>query len=227
MKHTNNVSHPVSSVRFFISLGVVSLVSLLLLFSRIEFSNSARYLFMGWNLVLAIIPALLAWLLVIRVQKYGWLMWQQVILTLLWIVFLPNSFYLITDLVHLRPNYEASIFFDISLLSSFVFLGLVYGYISVFLVHNQLMRRMAPRFAYLCIALLFLLVSFAVFLGRYTRWNTWDILLRPAGLLFDVSDRFINPAMHVQTYLATGVLFVVIFSLYSFIYEAIRLIRQS
>lgn len=220
-------SPAVSPVRLIGSLGFISIIVISLLMLRVELSESSRYIFMIWNLTLAIAPAFLAWILVKRVAEYGWLNWKQILLTILWIVFLPNSFYLITDLVHLRPNYEADIFYDIGLLSGFIMAGLLYGYIGVYLVHNQLNRRMSESRAYGLIALLFLAVSFAICLGRYTRWNTWDILLRPAGLLFDVSDRFINPHMHQQTYQTTIVLFLIVFGTYTVVYESARLLRRS
>jgi uncharacterized membrane protein len=221
------IENSVSPGRFLVSLIGASFVAVLLLTLRVQLSSSDRYIFLYWNLVLAAVPALFAWWLVLRVRKFGWLKWQQAVLTVLWVVFLPNSFYIITDLVHLRPNYEASIFYDISLLSSFVFMGLIFGYVSVYQVHQELRKRMTEAQAYGLITLLFMAISFAVFLGRYTRWNTWDIILRPAGLLFDVSDRFINPSMHQQTFLATIVLFAVTFSLYTVLYEGARIIRRS
>ena len=213
--------------RFAVSLAGISLVALGLLAVRVATSDSFRYGFMVWNLVLATVPLVLAWWLVTRVDRLGWLSWQQIILTLAWIVFLPNSFYLITDFVHLRVNYEADIFFDIGLLTSFVLAGLMYGYVSVYMVHQRLLKRMRERSTYLLLGLLFLAVSFAICLGRYTRWNTWDILLKPAGLLFDVSERVINPNAHLQTYATTAVMFLLLFGGYAIVYEAIRLIKST
>jgi uncharacterized membrane protein len=77
------------------------------------------------------------------------------------------------------------------------------------------------------IGILFILVGFAVYLGRFTRWNSWDILLRPAGLIFDVSDRVVNPAAHLETYQTTVVLFSILFVLYWVIWEALGAVRQK
>lgn len=214
-------------VRLMTSLAILSLVSVLLLVARIIGSDSSRYSFLFWNLFLAILPAALAWWLIVRVRRFGWLKWQQIVLTIVWIAFLPNSFYLISDLIHLRPNYEADLLFDITLLMSFIVSGLLYGFISVYLVHRELVQRVPERVSYALIGLLFLAASFAICLGRYTRWNTWDILLRPAGLLFDVSDRLINPVNHLQTYQTTVTLFLLLFASYAVVWEAARLVRRS
>jgi uncharacterized membrane protein len=214
-------------IRLIASFAFISVVSIGLMISRIAFSSSLRYTFLFWNIVLALIPALLAWWLVWRVKQSGWLKWQQIVLTVLWVVFLPNSFYIITDLIHLRANYEADILFDVTLLASFIVAGLLFGYTSVYLVHRELLKRLRERSAYGVVALLFLVVSFAICLGRYLRWNTWDILLRPAGLLFDVSDRVINADSHVQTYETTLILFLVLFSGYTVVYEAARQLKAN
>lgn len=213
--------------RLYIAYSLIAAVCVCLLTTRILTSESLRFTFLYWNLFLAFIPLPLAWILHKRISRYGWWHWKQALLTVAWVGFLPNSFYLITDLIHLRPNYEADFLFDITMLTSFIVAGLVYGYASVYLVHSQLLLRFRERSVYSILAILFLAVSFAICLGRYTRWNTWDILLQPAGLLFDVSDRVINADDHLQTYQTTIILFLVLLALYTVIYESIRFIRMQ
>lgn len=213
--------------RLMIALALLSAVGAGLLVARITSSDSTRYGFMLWNLALGIMPAFIAWWLVVRVRLYGWLKWQQILLTLLWLVFLPNSFYIVTDLIHLRANYEADLLFDITLLTSFIFAGLSFGYLSVYMVHQELLKRFRERTTYGIVGILFLAVSFAICLGRYTRWNSWDVLLQPAGLLFDVSDRVINPNAHLLTYQTTLVLFLFLLAGYTVVYESARFLRTA
>lgn len=218
---------PTPPYRFIASLAALSGVSVLLLLLRVAESSSMRYVFLLWNLFLALVPLLLAWWLVMRIREQGWLKWQQILLTLAWLGFLPNSFYIITDFVHLRQNYEASLIYDIALLMGFALSGMIFGLTSIYLVHRELVKRLAARQAWLIVSGVLLLSSFAMYLGRFTRWNTWDVLLRPAGLLFDVSDRFINPAAHTQTYQTTFVFFVVLMSLYWVVWEGLQLVRRK
>jgi uncharacterized membrane protein len=77
------------------------------------------------------------------------------------------------------------------------------------------------------VAIILLLCSFAIYLGRYLRWNTWDILVNPAGILFDVSDRFINPAAYPRTFSTTACFFVLLGSAYVFVWSAVAAIRRS
>jgi uncharacterized membrane protein len=213
--------------RFMASLGLSIAVSVGLLAARVIASDSTRYAFLLWNIVLATVPLLLGWLLVQRIRELGWLRWQQIALTIIWLAFLPNSFYLVTDFVHLRQTYEASLLFDVVLLSSFMCNGFILGFISVYMVHRELVKRLSDIQAYALVGLIFVACSFAAYLGRFTRWNTWDLVLRPAGLLFDVSDRFVNPGAHTDTYVATLVLFLLLMSTYTVIYEAARALRKQ
>lgn len=225
MSHVEPQS-PQKPYRFIGALAGLALVSVGLLIIRMVLSDSTRFGFLPWNLFLAAVPALLAWWLSVRIRRNGWLQWSQVLLTASWIAFLPNSFYLITDLIHLRPNYEADLLFDITLLTSFVMMGIALGYLSLYLIHQEMLKRMREYKAYALVGVVLLAACFAICLGRYTRWNTWDIILQPAGLLFDVSDRVINPNAHLQTYETTFIMFAVLFAGYGVIYEAARYLRN-
>lgn len=207
---------------FLSSVILACLASCLLLGARILVSDSLRFVFLYWNLILAIVPAILAFWLVKRIHLYGWFKWPQIVLTAVWLSFLPNSFYLVTDMVHLRANFEASFYFDVVMLTSFMLNGLTLGFYSVYSIHKELKRYFSPDFTLAVVGIIFFLCSFATYLGRFVRWNTWDIILQPLGLLFDVSDRFVNPAVHNETYLATSSLFVVLFSAYLIVWSALN-----
>ncbi|HEX5455814.1 MAG TPA: DUF1361 domain-containing protein [Candidatus Saccharimonadales bacterium] len=209
------------------SIAAACFISLALLTGRIIFTGSLRYIFLVWNLVLAVTPLLLAWWLYDRLKTESWFKWPQILLTAAYIGFLPNTFYLITDFVHLEQFNEASLYFDVILLSGFVFNGTVLGFVSIYLLHRQLLRRVSERTSLYAIGIIFLLASFAAYLGRFTRFNTWDIVLRPAGLLFDVSDRFVNPTQHADTYISTVSLFFVLFSSYMVAYFSIKFVSGN
>lgn len=217
---TNTYVYP-----FIASVGLACLTSVVLLVGRFLFTDTLRYVFLLWNLVLALVPVFLAWWLYERLKTGSWYKWQQILLTFLFIGFLPNTFYLITDFVHIHSTDEAGLYFDVVMLSSFVFNGMILGFVSIYLVHKQLLRRVSEKNAMALIGVVFLLTGFAAYLGRFTRFNTWDIILRPAGLLFDVSDRFVNPTQHTETYLATITLFLVLFSTYSVMYYGLKLTK--
>ena len=214
-----------SQSRFLLSLAGLGGVALILLLGRMNYTDSARFAFLAWNLLLSVLPLFFAWWLVGSVRSRGWSRWQSVVLAILWILFLPNSFYLITDFVHLRASYEIGLLYDVALFFSFAAAGLVYGLVSLYLVHRVLLEKVSLRISWSIVGTLLMAVSFALYLGRFGRWNSWDVLFRPAGILFDVSDRFINPAAHSTTYQVTVIFFFVIASLYWVLFESALLLE--
>lgn len=205
--------------RVFYALLVSNGVSLLLFGLRSVESLTDRYWFLLWNLALAWLPLALAWLLVRWLKSSPWLSWQNLGLTVLWLGFLPNSFYLISDLVHLHATGEVSLLYDIVMFVSFIFNGLAAGFMSIFLVHRELVKRIVGEWAHLVVGLVLFACSFAIYLGRSLRWNTWDVLINPAGLLFDVSDRVVNPGLHPQTFVTTITFFLLLSSMYFVVWE--------
>lgn len=194
----------------------LTLVSLALLLVRMWFTGSFVFWFLAWNLLLAWIPLELMLWLKNRLKVQPWLTAVNILITAVWLLFLPNSFYLITDIIHLQSRGDISIMFDAIMLLSFVISGLILGYVNLYMLHKMLMDRISRARAHIIVAVVLLLSSFAIYLGRYLRWNTWDVLVSPAGLLFDVSERFINPIAHIQTYAMTLVFFIFLGSLYLF-----------
>lgn len=210
-----------------VTLALSSGISVLLYVVRAVASDSDRYWFLNWNLVLAWLPLLFAWLLKERLKTTLWFTWQNIGLTLLWLGFLPNSFYLVSDFIHLRSTGEVSLLYDVVLFVSFAWNGYVIGFSSLYIVHKELLKKLRDRNAHLIVGTVLLLCGYAIYLGRYLRWNTWDVLVNPAGLLFDVSDRFINPISNPQMFTTTAMFFVLLVSMYGFVWHASRILNSQ
>lgn len=183
--------------------------------------NDPDYWYLNWNLVLALVPVFFAWRLNAWLQHKPWLSLPAIGMTIIWLGFLPNSFYISSDLIHLYTTDSSNILYDVVMLLSFSINGYLLGFLSIFLVHRQLIRRIKASSAHALIGVVLLLCSFAIYLGRYLRWNTWDVLINPAGVLFDVSDRIINPSSHPQTFVTTLSFFVLLGSLYWVIWQMV------
>jgi uncharacterized membrane protein len=135
---------------------------------------------------------------------------------------------MISDYMHLQDYQRVDIVFDTVMFSSFVMTGLLLGYTSLYLVHKELNRRIKERTAWLWVSGLLALCSFAIYLGRDLRWNTWDVLLNPAGILFDVSEAIVHPASHLLVFTTTATFFVFLLSLYASVWQLARtLVRQK
>lgn len=178
-----------------------------------------------WNLFLAWLPLLFAYILVRLIRRSSWSSWPAISMTLAWLVFLPNSFYMVSDLIHLQDMPRTYILFDSLMFSLFVITGLLLGYSSLYMVQAQLRRRLSMLQTAAVVSLLLLLCSFAIYLGRELRWNSWDVLVNPAGILFDVSERFIDPLGHSSAFTVTAMFFVFLSSLYWALFAMLYTLR--
>ncbi len=194
---------------------------------RVFAGHSFRYWFLLWNLFLAWLPLVFAWLLQNSLKKERWLGAKPFIYTVLWLGFLPNSFYLVSDLIHLHSTGEVSLLYDAVLIFSFIFTGFVLGFTSLFIVQRQLHDKLKRRDTHAIMALVLLLCSFAVYLGRNFRLNSWDVLVNPAGLLFDVSDQFVNPGQHPQLFTTTLMFFALFIGIYAVLWQVIKAVQAE
>lgn len=215
--------HP--AARFIGVLGLASLASVALYLYGAWRNQDWEYSYLLWNLFLAWIPLVLAVSLVRLLKIRAWLSPGPVLVSLAWLVFLPNSFYMISDYIHLQAIQRVDILFDTVMFSSFIFVSLALGFTSLLLVHYELERRFKARTAGWQVVTILLLCSYAIFLGRNLRWNTWDVVLNPASILFDVSERLIHPARHPQMFLTTISFFILLGTLYLIIWQAVKLAR--
>jgi len=204
------------------ALLISNAVSLILFGLRLIATGSTQYWFLFWNLFLAWIPVLCISVLVKKLKSRSWSNPTPVIWTVLWLGFLPNSFYIMSDLIHLQSTGDIGVLFDAVLFLSFIWNGVVAGFISLIWVHQQIERRRSSEFASWVMAGILALVSFAIYLGRSLRWNTWDALVNPAGIIFDISERFINPLAHPQVFITTLTFFVLLGSMYLVIWRIFR-----
>lgn len=191
-----------------------SLVATAFLIIRIVVSESYRYWFLPWNLLLAWVPVIAGIVLVDMLKHVAWSSWKAVVVSLIWLLFLPNSFYLITDFIHLQETNDVSLLYDVVVLAMFAFVGFFLGFISLLLIHIELIKRFKNSLANKIILVVILASSFAIYLGRYLRWNSWDVVANPFGIIYDLSDRLGSPSDYPLTFVTTSMFFVVISTFY-------------
>lgn len=213
--------------RVILALLFSNLVAVILIIIGAQKSGSGYYYFLIYNMALAYVPILFASWLVKRLKTTAWLSTGNIILSLLWLGFLPNSFYMITDLIHAQTSIGFDLLYNIVLILVCIFNCLVAGYISLYLVHWALLKRFYYRNVHLVIGLVLLLCSFAIYLGRYLRWNSWDVIFNPAGLLFDVSDSIASPSTHPEVLTTTLTFFLLLTSIYIVIWQLARSVKES
>ena len=216
-----------SRARLGVALVCSSLISLTLYLVAGFENGQFIYTYLLWNLGLAWIPLILVLWLQRLLRERLWSSWLPLIISVVWLSFLPNSFYMITDYIHLHEVTRLNLLFDLVMFTSFIVNGIMLGYLSLFLVHQEFLKRLSRRASALLIGGVLLLSSFAIFIGRDLRWSTWDVVLNPASVIFDVSDRLVNPSEHPQVFSTTLSFFVLLTSIYVVIWHMMRAARTQ
>jgi uncharacterized membrane protein len=178
-----------------IALAAASLFCWALAAARVGYTGRGTYLFFCWNLVLAWVPVGLS-LLLARPRASGLVTGA---LGAAWLAFFPNAPYMVTDLVHLRARSPVPLWFDALLMFAFALTGLGLGFVSLQEVHRLVERRRGARLGWLFVAVVAVLTGLGIYLGRFLRWNSWDLLTRPAELAGAVAGWLIEPASHLRS----------------------------
>jgi uncharacterized membrane protein len=205
-----------TSRRRLAALGVLAAASLFavgLVVLRFVLSGNGHYANLVWNLVLAWVPLALALVVYDRVRR-GVAGPLLVVPLALWLLFLPNAPYLVTDFILLRDIQDMPIWFDVTLLTTFAWTGLMLGFVSLYLV-QAVAKSTAGAVAGWIVALGALTASgVGIYLGRYLRWNSWDLLVQPAAVTRDALARLESPQLIGMSLVTTAFLMVAYTMLY-------------
>ncbi len=187
-------------------LGLSSAFSVALFFGRAAVSHSLLFFFLNWNLFLAWVPVGVALFMLWLDSRGDHGLWLQPFLLLAWLLFLPNAPYLVTDLIHLAPRQNIPVWYDAVFLFSYGWNGLLLGFVALRLVQQIVAKRFGPLIGWILVMGATAASAFGVYLGRFLRWNSWDVVAEPTNLLYDIADRLVNPLEYPQT-IAVTILF--------------------
>jgi len=171
---------------------ISSTFSLLLLLLRVMTSGRFSYAFLAWNLFLAVIPYVIShWLsrnlnvMKSRIKIF--------FLVFTWLLFMPNCFYILTDLFHLENMGNGHPWFDLTLILSFAWNGVLFGILSMRKMEKLLANAKGRFISSLLICIVMWLNAFGIYIGRFLRFNSWDVILNPLSLFGEVADLILNP----------------------------------
>jgi uncharacterized membrane protein len=209
-------------LRMTVFLFALSIYCVALSAFRVLITHTYGYLFLNWNLFLAFLPWLLTSLARLRKVKS-----RIAILGIMavWLLFFPNCLYILTDLVHLREIENAPLWLDLIVVQSFAWAGLCYGFISLMDIEYFLggrFRASAKIVALLSTCMIYV-AAFGIYIGRFWRWNSWDLLGNPAELMHETFDRFTDGGNYYRIFGFT----ILMGTLLNFMYFAIRYMRRN
>jgi uncharacterized membrane protein len=194
-----------------------SVYCLSLLVVRAKFSHSGYLFFLVWNLFLAFLPYFFISCLksIISLQKSKI---KTVFFLFLWLAFLPNSFYILTDFIHLTQSSTRLFWFDIVVYSSYALIGFTFGLLSLIEFETILKRQTTTLLTNIVVPIICFLCGIGIYLGRILRYNSWDILTNPIALLEDLLNSLFS--IHAM-------LFSLYFGVYIYLFYSLKKIHST
>jgi uncharacterized membrane protein len=187
------------------SLAGLSLLVVAMVVVRERYTGSVSYSNLIWNLFLAWIPLGLA-VYAQDAYRKGASRVQLWAAGALWLLFFPNALYIVTDFRWLREAAGAPVWYDIVLVSSAAWCGLLLGFTSLYLMQEVVRSAFGTARAWTFALATLALGSFGVYVGRFERWNSWDVFTRPGHLAQSLLPHLAHPQDHPRA-LAVMVLF--------------------
>jgi uncharacterized membrane protein len=126
------------------------------------------------------------------------------LLAVVWLLFFPNAHYLVTDLIHFKTRPPIPLWFDGTLLTLLAIVGVLLGAASLAMMRDLVQRQTSPAGGWWFTILTSFAAGFGVYLGRFERWNSWDILHHPFLLLGHIADVLLNPMQHPEPWFFTA-----------------------
>lgn len=148
-----------------------------------------------WNLFLAWIPFVFALMLYDGARR-GAPPGTLVALGAGWLLFLPNAPYIVTDAKWLGEYAGGELWYDAALIGTAAAIGLVLGFVSLYLVQSVVAGRFGQLAGWTLAWVALVLSGVGVYLGRFERWNSWDVLTEPTRTLGQLLGATLDPLSH-------------------------------
>ena len=184
------------SEKTFFYLIILSGFSIFLSLCRIIYTGRAMYAFLIWNLFLAFVPFLIA--NIVTYRKFG--KKTEILFLLLWFIFFPNAPYILSDFIHLGKQPFAPRWFDLILILSYGLTGLGFGFSSFKKIKSILQRRFSKINIFLLNAAILYITSYGIYIGRFLRWNSWDIFSNFIPLMKDIFTTVVHPIQNAAAW---------------------------
>ena len=210
-----------------LALMFASLITVALVGARIFITRNFGYAFLVWNLFLAWLPLCFALLVGEKFRAGEHRNWRFAALAGAWLLFFPNAPYIFTDFIHLLYGHYQRFWVDLTLILTCALTGLVLGFVSLYLMQSVVRRLYGWLASWLFIGGVAGLSGFGIYLGRFLRFNSWDVIARPLKLYHGVSNWAANPLANAHTFTFPLLFATFIFLAYLMLYTLTHLPRPT
>jgi uncharacterized membrane protein len=207
------------SIAVFLLLNLACLLCIMLVAARVAYSDTERHTGLIWNLFLAWIPFMLAYFAHAVSWRRATLYLIIPAIAFLWLIFFPNAPYMLTDLQDLsRRASDAPLWYDVIIVVWMSWTGMMLGVVSLYLMQDIIIRTLGRTTGWIFVFVISALSSFGIYIGRFVRLNSWDILQNPAEAAQLIMGIVIDPSRRLAafTILYTIFFLFVFLLLYSF-----------
>lgn len=183
------------------SLAFATALCTVMLIVRALYDGRLTHVGLQWNLFLAWLPMLGALVAYNLGKRYGRRAWPLILpFLVLWLLFFPNAPYILTDLMHLRPTGDVPLWYDMILLVTYAMTGLFLGLVSLYLMQSLVAQAFGRLASWIFTLGVLAITGFGVYLGRFPRWNSWDLLTDPRPPLADIWAWLSHPLANSRTF---------------------------
>lgn len=175
-----------------------TLLAGILFTGRVFISHSYAYRNLVWNLILAWVPYMCSmWAAFLNIRNpRRW--WMLIIPGLLWLMFFPNAPYIVTDFLHLTERPYIPLWYDIGMLATFAWTGCFIAIASLRTMQILVKTYLGWFLSWIFAGIALGLGGLGIYLGRFSRWNSWDLLIQPKDILIDIASRFVHPLSNLR-----------------------------
>ncbi len=190
---------------FFAQNGMIPIVfstilAIALVAARLVYSHRVVFLFLIWNLFLAWIPYLAALWAAGTHRRHPRRWWAIIVPGILWLIFFPNAPYIVTDFLHLSARPPVPMWYDIGLLATFAWAGLFLAVFSLRAMQSIISEWLGTFASWIFVLVTLGLSGLGVYMGRFLRWNSWDLLVQPKAVTLDILHRLAHPFSNPGTF---------------------------
>jgi uncharacterized membrane protein len=168
------------------SIVILTILAVVLNILRITIWEKFSFVYILWNIFLAFIPYIVSSLLLtyFKAEKFNRVIFIAGLFV--WLIFIPNAPYLVTDFIHLGEIRSVPMIYDVFLLFSSAVVGLILGFHSFFHIEQIIRIKFSSKITGIIMSMIILMISFGMYLGRFLRFNSWDIFVNHTSLIKNV-----------------------------------------
>jgi len=189
------------------SIIILIILSLFLNIFRIIIWGKFSFIYILWNIFLAILPFIVSSSLLNANNNKGLTNTIFIICGFIWLLLIPNAPYIITDFIHIGEVRAVPALYDSFLIFSSALTGLLLGMYSINHIEVILKTRYSKKISSIIMMLTIFIISFGMYLGRFLRFNSWDVFARPEAFFLGVKEIFTNINNLVEALLYTILFF--------------------